>query len=141
MTAAGIALIAGGIATLICFRAVLFRTGKRRAGRAERAGRPVEPARPAKAGRPPRAERPPKAERPAKAERAPKAGRAARRAAEAQRRDVGLPVGAEIAGLVPAGRRGFDLGEDPVDAGAGYVAEELSEAGDDYPLGGLASLG
>jgi hypothetical protein len=135
MTAAGIALIAGGIATLICFRAVLFRTGKRRAGRAERAGRPVEPARPAKVGRLPKAERLAKAERPAKP------GRVARRAAEAQRRDVGLPVGAEIAGLVPAGRRDLDLGEAPVGAGAGFVAEELSEAGDDYPLGGLASLG
>ncbi|XVU24769.1 hypothetical protein ACQPZJ_47455 [Actinoplanes sp. CA-054009] len=33
MTAAGIALIAGGIATLICFRSVLFRVGGRRAGR------------------------------------------------------------------------------------------------------------
>jgi len=33
MTAAGIALIAGGLATLICFRSVLFGRGSRRAGR------------------------------------------------------------------------------------------------------------
>jgi hypothetical protein len=33
MTAAGIALIAGGLATLICFRAVLFGAGRRRARR------------------------------------------------------------------------------------------------------------
>ncbi len=43
MTAAGIALIAGGLATLICFRAVLFRPGRRRAGRAERPGRVARP--------------------------------------------------------------------------------------------------
>jgi hypothetical protein len=39
MTAAGLALIAGGLATLICFRTVLFRrAGGRRAGRATRPG-------------------------------------------------------------------------------------------------------
>jgi hypothetical protein len=36
MTAAGLALIAGGLATLISFRAVLFRAGVRRAGRRDR---------------------------------------------------------------------------------------------------------
>jgi hypothetical protein len=134
MTAAGIALIAGGIATLICFRAVLFRTGKRRAGRAERAGRPVEAARPAKAERAPKAVRSPRAER-----------EAGRQSAEFEQVEVGMPLGAEIAGLAPTGRRGRrrgrDLAESPVGVGVGQVAEELPETGDDYPLGGLASLG
>jgi hypothetical protein len=43
MTAAGIALIAGGLATLICFRAVLFGPGARRGRRVAREGAEAAP--------------------------------------------------------------------------------------------------
>ncbi|WP_250027746.1 hypothetical protein [Paractinoplanes maris] len=53
MTAAGIALIAGGIATLICFRSVIFGREGRRAGRQERAieAAAVQPKRPVRGSR------------------------------------------------------------------------------------------
>lgn len=43
MTAAGIALIAGGLATLICFRSVLFGPGARRGRRAAREVAEIQP--------------------------------------------------------------------------------------------------
>ena len=54
MTAAGIALIAGGLATLVCFRAVLFGSGRRRARRQAAALEPSrrQAATPKASGRP-----------------------------------------------------------------------------------------
>jgi hypothetical protein len=61
MTAAGIAFIAGGIATLICLRSVLFGRGKQPEGRGKREGSPKQlEGRPKPDGRPRPLEGPPK---------------------------------------------------------------------------------